>query len=250
MAAWPSGCITRSRSRWWLLPERDASPPAPPRRAKHSVLRALVRYGVLPLAGVLALSLLLGAFMPVASTLMLGRWLSGEMVERQWVPLERFSPGLLRAVVAAEDQRFCAHWGVDFEALKEQIDRDGGPSRGASTVSMQVAKNLYLWPGRSYMRKALEVPLALLLDRLWGKRRVMEIYLNIAEWGEGIFGAEAAARYYFNTSAARLDATQAARLVAALPNPFVREADQRSVHSKRVRERMEGVEELARCVLK
>lgn len=231
------------------MPERPAPAPEKPHRARRPFLRALGRWFVLPLAGFLAVTLLLGAFMPVASTLMLGRWLSGEMVERQWVPLERFSPNLVRAVVAAEDQRFCAHWGVDFEALREEMAREGGPTRGASTVSMQVAKNLYLWPGRSYVRKALEIPLALLLDRVWGKRRVMEVYLNIAEWGEGLFGAEAAARYYFNTPAARLDATQVARLVAALPNPFVREADQRSVHSRRVRERMEGVDGLARCVL-
>lgn len=204
---------------------------------------------MLPVAGVFSLSLLLGAFLPVPSTLMIGRWLSGQGVDRNWVALDQVSPALRRAVVAAEDQRYCQHWGIDLEALFDELSREGGPARGASTVSMQVAKNLYLWPGRSYVRKALEVPIAFALDRLWGKRRVMEVYLNIAEWGDGLFGVEAAARRYYNKRAGSLDATEAARLVAALPNPFVREADQRSPHSKRVRERMDGIEPLARCVL-
>ncbi|MCA0407115.1 MAG: monofunctional biosynthetic peptidoglycan transglycosylase [Proteobacteria bacterium] len=209
----------------------------------------LARYIGLPLAAFLAVSLLLGAFLPVASTLMIGRWVSGQGVDRAWVPLEQMAPALRRAVIASEDQRFCQHWGVDVEALVEVLSQEGGPSRGASTVSMQVAKNLYLWPGRSYVRKALEIPLAFVIDRVWGKRRVMEVYLNVAEWGDGVFGAEAAARRYFRKTANALEATEAARLVAALPNPLEREPDQRSAHSKRVRGRMEGIEPLARCVL-
>lgn len=222
--------------------------PRPPRR-RWRLLRAFGRYVALPLGALLAVSLLLGAFLPVASTLMIGRWVTGQGVERAWVPLDQISPALRRAVVASEDQRYCQHWGVDVEALIEVMGQEGGPSRGASTVSMQVAKNLYLWPGRSYLRKALEIPLAFLLDRVWGKRRVMEVYLNVAEWGDGIYGAEAAARRYFNRRAATLDATEAARLVAALPNPLEREPDQRSPHSRRVRERMGGIDPLARCVL-
>lgn len=227
-----------------------------PAQEKHAgaphrwrILRWLARYVAFPLGAFLAVSLLLGAFLPVASTLMIGRWVTGEGVDRSWVPLERISPALRRAVVASEDQRYCQHWGVDVEALIEVMSQEGGPSRGASTVSMQVAKNIYLWPGRSYVRKALEIPLAFVLDRVWGKRRVMEVYLNVAEWGEGVFGAEAAAQRYFNKRAAALDATEAARLVAALPNPLEREPDQRSPHSRRVRERMGGIDPLARCVL-
>jgi monofunctional glycosyltransferase len=227
--------------------KRDAHAAAPPRRGKWR--RWLLRYLVAPLLGLFALSLLLGLFLPVPSTLMWGRWLTGQGVERVWQPLEQISPALRRAVIAAEDQRYCSHWGVDFDALLDVLNDAGGPARGASTLSMQVAKNLYLWPGRSYLRKALEIPLALVLDRVWGKRRVMEVYLNIAEWGEGIFGAEAAARHYFNASAAKLDGVAAARMVAALPNPRLRDAGERSTTSRRVHERMEGIAPLARCVL-
>lgn len=230
------------------VPRRGAAKPVPaPRR--RAWWRWPLRYVAAPLAGVFALSLLLGFFLPVPSTLMLGRWLTGEGVERVWKPLDRFSPALRRAVIAAEDQRYCRHWGVDFDALRQVMSRDGGPSRGASTLSMQVAKNLYLWPGRSYLRKALEIPLALVLDRVWGKRRVLEVYLNIAEWGDGIFGAEAAAQAHFGASAAALDGVAAARMVAALPNPLVRDASQRSAQSRRIRERMDGIDVLARCVL-
>ncbi len=228
-----------------VAPRRSAQPRAPWwRRALRYFLWRILP----PLAGIFALSLFFGAILPVPSTLMIGRWLTGQGVDRYWVLLDQVSPELRRAVVAAEDQRYCQHWGVDMGALFEQLSRQDGPARGASTVSMQVAKNLYLWPGRSYLRKVLEMPLAFALDRAWGKRRVMEVYLNIAEWGEGLFGVEAAARHYFSKPAAELDATEAARLVAALPNPFLREAGQRSAHSRRVRERMAGIDHLAGCV--
>ncbi len=115
-----------------------------------------------------AASLVLGRFLPVASTLMLGRWVTFQPVSRDWVPLSAISPALARAVIASEDQRFCDHWGVDFVELQAVLDDEGGPGRGASTITMQVAKNVYLWPGRSYIRKGLEIPLALLIDTLWG----------------------------------------------------------------------------------
>ncbi len=190
----------------------------------------------------------LGRFLPMPSTLMLGRWAIGENVTRNWKPLVEISPALVNAVIAAEDQRFCAHWGVDFIALREVLSSEDGPSCGASTITMQVAKNMFLWPGRSVVRKALELPVALVIDLVWGKHRVMEVYLNIAEWGDGIFGAEASARHYFNKSARTLDATEAARMVAALPNPILRAADQPSNTSRRVRQRMNGVEGLTDCV--
>lgn len=163
---------------------------------------------------------------PPVSTLMIGRWLQGRPAERSYVPLSRISPTLPAAVIAAEDARFCQHGGVDWTALTEVIEEseEGGPSRGASTIPMQVAKNLFLWPGRSYLRKALEIPIALLVDLVWTKRRMMEIYLNIAEWGDGVFGAEAAARRHFRKAAADLTRREAALLATSLPNPITRNA--------------------------
>jgi monofunctional glycosyltransferase len=165
-------------------------------------------------------------FVPPVSTLMLGRLLSGQPVERSFVPLERVSPHLIAAVVSSEDARFCEHNGVDWLALQDviaQADEDG-PARGASTIAMQTAKNLFLWPSRSYLRKGLEIPLALLIDLAWPKRRVLEVYLNIAEWGDGIFGVEAAARRIFGKSAAGLTPREAALLATSLPNPLRRDA--------------------------
>ena len=171
-------------------------------------LRAISRWllrVVLLLLAIFAALVALWAFAPPVSTLMLARWVTFRPVERVWTPLERIAPALPLAVIASEDGRFCRHWGVDWGALREVIDAAGedGPSRGASTIPMQSAKNLFLWPSRSALRKGLEIPAALIIDRVWGKRRVMEAYLNIAEWGEGIFGAEAAARRWM-TLAIRL----------------------------------------------
>ena len=172
-------------------------------------------------AGALAVQ---SAIRPV-STLMLARWLTGRPVDRRWVPLAAVSPRLVASVILSEDGQFCREHGVDFGALREVIEeRDGAPSRGASTLTMQLAKNLFLWPGRSYVRKALEIPLAVALDGLWGKRRVLQDYLNVAEWGDGVFGIEAAAQRDFHVSAADLTARQAALLATALPNPILRSA--------------------------
>ncbi len=166
------------------------------------------------------------SFMPPVSTLMLARRALGEEVDRAYVPLEHISMELRKAVVVSEDARFCRHDGVDWEALRGVIDAADadGPARGASTLTMQTAKNLFLWPSRSYFRKALEIPLALLVDAVWPKRRILEVYLNIAEWGDGIFGAEAAARHYFAKSADRIDTREAALLATALPGPRWRNA--------------------------
>jgi monofunctional biosynthetic peptidoglycan transglycosylase len=161
-----------------------------------------------------------------ASTSMLARWAFGEPVDRRYVPLEHISAELRQAVVMSEDARFCRHDGVDWEALRGVIDAADadGPARGASTIPMQTAKNLFLWSSRSYLRKALEIPLALTLDAAWPKRRILEVYLNIAEWGDGIFGAEAAAQHYFSKGADRIDAREAALLATALPSPLRRDA--------------------------
>jgi monofunctional glycosyltransferase len=188
-------------------------------------LRVLFRF----VAGGLALVVLLlvaafawDSLRPPVSTLMLGRWLSGQAVDRRPVPLGAVSPNLVAAVVMSEDGQFCRHHGVDWDSLDAVMHRAGGPSRGASTLTMQTAKNLFLWPGRSYLRKALEIPTALVLDRLWSKRAILQAYLNVAEWGDGVYGAEAAARVHFNKPARDLSRREAALLATALPNPRVR----------------------------
>jgi monofunctional biosynthetic peptidoglycan transglycosylase len=159
------------------------------------------------------------------STLMLSRWLTGQRVERQVVSLERMGPHLPVMAVVAEDGRFCSHWGVDFQEIREALDdAEFGEARGASTITQQAVKNLFLWPGRSYVRKALEMPLAMWFDLILSKRRIMEIYLNIVEWGpDGEFGAQMAARRAFDKPAATLSPREAALLVAALPNPVTRD---------------------------
>ena len=170
----------------------------------------------------LAALMVYDATQPAVSTLMVGRWLRGQPVDRQWTRLSDISPHLVSAVVMSEDGQYCAHDGVDWKQLQDVMDDPDGPSRGASTITMQVARNLFLWNGRSFVRKGLEIPLALLIDALWSKRRVLEVYLNIAEWGDGIFGAQAAARHDFNKPASQLSPREAALMATALPNPFLR----------------------------
>ena len=163
------------------------------------------------------------------STTMLSRWLSGARVERRFVPVARMSPALPLAVIIAEDGRFCSHHGIDLTEIRETIAEadDIDEMRGGSTITQQVAKNLFLWQGRSYVRKALEFPLALWIDLILPKRRILEIYLNIAEWGpNGEFGAEAGARRAFGKSAQSLSPHEAALLAAVLPNPISRNARQ------------------------
>jgi monofunctional biosynthetic peptidoglycan transglycosylase len=164
---------------------------------------------------------------PPISTLMIARVLTFRAVERDYVPLKHISPHLVRAVIAAEDGRFCDHHGVDWQAMRhvvaEAVD-DEGVSGGGSTITMQTTKNLFLWMGLSYVRKPIEMPLATLLDAVWSKRRIMENYLNVAEFGRGIFGAEAAARHYFKKAASNLTAREAALLAAILPSPRKRNA--------------------------
>ncbi len=166
---------------------------------------------------------------PPASTLMLAQRLGGTPIEQRWVPLGRISPNLVQAVILSEDGAFCRHHGVDWRALKEAMgsSRDG-IVRGGSTITMQVVKNLFLWSSRSYVRKAIEIPLAYLVELFWPKRRILEIYLNIAEWGDGVFGAEAAARHHFGKPASQLTPQEAALLAVSLPNPFEREAGLRA----------------------
>ena len=137
---------------------------------------------------------------PVTSVMLLNR-LAGAPIEARWVDLPAISPHLVRAVLMSEDARFCSHRGIDWDGSAERARRRGGRPRGASTITMQTVKNLFLWTGRSWVRKALEAPLALYAELVLSKRRIMEIYLNIAEWGAGIYGAEAAAQHYFGVPA-------------------------------------------------
>lgn len=143
-------------------------------------------------------------------------------VERDWVPLEEIAPVMARSVVAAEDANFCLHWGFDVNAIRAAIDEGG--ARGASTISQQVAKNVFLWQGRSWFRKALETGVTPVIELIWSKRRILEIYLNVAEMDEGVFGIAAASRHYFGVEPDKLSAQQAARLAAVLPNPKERSA--------------------------
>ncbi len=190
------------------------------------VLRAAALVAAVLLLLPYALTPLYLGIRPV-STLMLWRWISGAPAERVWMPLSAMAPALPRSVLAAEDARFCIHRGVDFRELREAIEDAEALSdmRGGSTITQQVAKNLFLWGGRSVVRKALEFPLALWIDLVLPKRRTLEIYLNIAEWGpNGEFGAEAGARRAFNKSARDLGAREAALMAAVLPNPVRRSA--------------------------
>ncbi|WP_309299096.1 monofunctional biosynthetic peptidoglycan transglycosylase [Methylopila turkensis] len=167
------------------------------------------------------------AVVPPVSTLMVARWLTLRPVERVWMPLDQIAATLPRAVVVSEDARFCQHGGVDWAAVRLVLGEggDNGPRRGASTITMQVAKNLFLWQGAPYLRKPLEIVLAQGIELVWSKRRIMEVYLNIAEWGpDGVFGAEAGARRAFRKSARALTAREASVMAAALPNPIVRDA--------------------------
>ncbi len=195
---------------------------------------------------------------PPATILMMQRAAEGQTIRHYPVPLDRISPHVVRAVIAAEDGNFCTHDGFDVEAIQRAMEanqRGGGPIRGGSTISQQTAKNLFLWPERSWVRKGFETYFTALIEFMWPKERIMEAYLNVAEWGDGNFGIEAAARARFGVSAEELTPLQAARLAAVLPNPNRWRADQpgpyvRSRASTLVgRARVVRDEGLAGCVL-
>jgi monofunctional biosynthetic peptidoglycan transglycosylase len=187
---------------------------------------------------------------PPVTVLMLGTWVTGGPVTQSWVPIEQISPNLVKAVIASEDGRYCEHWGVDWIAMAEAWEAG---NRGASTIPMQTSKNLFLGSSRTYLRKALEIPFSYVTSLVWGKRRMMELYLNIAEWGPGIYGAEAAARHHFKTSAAKLSPYQASLLAASLPNPNKRTAGKPGPKTRgqaaRVSRRLPGASDYSACVL-
>lgn len=198
----------------------DRTPPARPLWRRIAILAgSALAFGILFSVGLV----LIYRFLPVPTTmLMMSEGLvEGRPIERHWVPLAGISPNLIRSVIASEDGEFCRHWGFDFKGMEDawKDAQRGGRLRGASTISQQTAKNVFLWSGRSWMRKGLEAWFTLLIEALWPKQRIMEVYLNVIEWGPGVFGAEAAAQQWFGKPAARLSRLEAARLAAILPNP-------------------------------
>lgn len=214
---------------------------------KPSILRRTLKYAgiivLLALALPYILTLIYTVVAPPVSTLQIIRFVQGNPINKTWVPLKNISRHLPVAVLASEDSRFCFHNGVDWNAVQAVVDSALGDNerrlRGASTIQMQTAKNLFLWPGRSYLRKGLEAPLALWIDLVLSKRRIIEIYLNIVEWGPGIYGAEAAARKHFKRSAGKLTRRQSALLAASLPNPIIRTAGRPGPLTRKLASRLE-----------
>ena len=220
-------------------PEPEADLPKPPllRRIRLWLWRGLV--GVAAFYGVL---IVLFSFVPPPINIYQAQeaWRLGG-IEKDWVSWDEIAPVMARSVVAAEDANYCLHWGFDMAAIREAIEEGG--ARGASTLSQQVVKNTFLWHGRSYLRKALEAAITPVIELLWSKQRILEVYLNTAEFAEGVFGVQAAAQHHFGVDAADLSALQAARLAAVLPNPKDRSASQPSNFvRKRTRAILSGAE--------
>lgn len=194
-------------------------------RPKGPVRRLLWRWGWRVVAVILALPpivvLIYGVVPPPITPLMLIRLVEGEGLTKTWVSMDQIAVALPNSVIAAEDNHFCSHSGFDFDALQDAAEGwvDGTSHRGGSTLSQQTAKNILLWPGGSFFRKGIEAYVTVWMEQLWTKRRILEVYLNVAEWGPGIYGAEAAAQAYFGRSAARLTSRQAALMASVLPNP-------------------------------
>jgi monofunctional biosynthetic peptidoglycan transglycosylase len=195
---------------------------------------------------------------PPMTPLMAIRLTQGRGWDYRWRPITSISPALVQAAVAAEDARYCEHHGFDFQAIEKAVkhnERRPGRIRGGSTISQQTAKNVFLWPARSYVRKGLEAYFTVLIEALWGKRRIMEVYLNVVEWGAGIYGAEAAAHRYFGVDAADLSSAQASRLTAILPSPLKWRAAAPGPYVQRRSRRIGGAmgtvreDGLAACVL-
>lgn len=223
------------------------------RRLSTWLLKAVAGAMILSVLWVLAY----GVVPPPGSLLMLLRLAEGHGIEKDWTPLEGISPHLVRAVIASEDTRFCSHSGFDWVELRAAFaeNLEGGRLRGGSTITMQTAKNAFLWPDRTLLRKGAEAWFTLLIETFWPKSRTMEVYLNLAEWGDGVYGAEAAARHWFDRPAERLTARQAALLAAALPSPLASSPGRPSAYLSRragtIGSRMEVVarDGLASCVL-
>ena len=206
------------------------------RRALRTVSRAALLLAALPLV----LLPLYAVADPPVSTVMLWKSLGGAAIGKQWTDLDEISPNLVRAVLASEDARFCEHNGIDWVEMEKAMGDEDGRPRGASTVTMQTVKNLFLWTQRSWIRKGLEFPLALYAELVLSKKRILEIYLNIAELGDGIYGAAAASEHYFGVGPAELSKAQAAQLAAILPAPLARNAAKPSRQTRAAARRIAG----------
>ncbi|MBW1251270.1 MULTISPECIES: monofunctional biosynthetic peptidoglycan transglycosylase [Pantoea] len=198
------------------------------RRIKPLVMRIVLIWVGLWLAGILLFSFVPVPFSAVMAERQIGAWFRGDfsyVSHSDWAGREEISPWMKLAVIASEDQNFPNHWGFDVAAIQSVLDDSDSRMRGASTLSQQTAKNLFLWDGRSWIRKGLEAGLTVGLETVWTKRRILTVYLNIAEFGKGTFGVEAASRRFFNKPASRLTMSEAALLAAVLPNPLRFRAD-------------------------
>jgi monofunctional biosynthetic peptidoglycan transglycosylase len=227
---------------------RKAKDAPPPPRRRRGLLRGVLRWAgrlIGGIAAIYAVLILLFSFVPPPINFyQLGEAARLGGIDKDWVAMEEIAPVMARAVVAAEDANFCAHWGFDMAAIREAIAE--GSNRGASTLSQQVTKNVFLWHGRSWLRKAMEGALTPALELVWSKRRILEVYLNVAEFDEGVFGVQAAAQHYFGVDARELTDVQAARLAAILPDPKNRSASKPSDFvRKRARQILAGAETIA-----
>ena len=220
----PAGKTTRKKTAPKRKPARTRA--AKTQRARRGPLRwagfILLRSTTILILTVVGLVLLFSVINPPTTHTI---WSEGRrlgQVDREWVPIEAVAPVMARSVVAAEDANFCLHWGFDVAAIRAALE--DGSGRGGSTISQQVVKNVFLWQGRSWIRKALEAAITPAVEAVWSKRRIVEVYLNVAEFDEGVFGVEAAARHYFGVGPEALSDVQAARLAAVLPAPKTRSA--------------------------
>jgi monofunctional biosynthetic peptidoglycan transglycosylase len=217
------------------------------------VLVLLLTLALLPIGSVLVHALV----PPPTTLLMVTQAVAGQGLDYRWRSLDEISPRLVEAVIASEDARFCSHDGFDFEAIQKAMDSNarGRRVRGASTISQQTAKNVFLWPGRGWVRKGLEAGYTVLIETVWSKRRIMEVYLNVAEWAPGVYGAEAAARHWYGKGAQDLTTREAARLAAILPSPRRYSASAPGPYVRRRTARVQAAmgtvrnDGLARCVL-
>ncbi|KIC41009.1 peptidoglycan transglycosylase [Ruegeria sp. ANG-S4] len=196
-----------------------------------TIRRWAIRLALCVTAAFLALVLLYSVVNPPVTHTIWSEWRRLGQVDREWVTFDQIAPVMARSAVAAEDANFCLHWGFDVEAIRDALE-DGG-SRGASTISQQVVKNVFLWQGRSWVRKALETTMTPIVEIVWSKKRILEVYLNVAETGQGVFGVEAAAQRYYGISAEKMSPVQAARLAAILPSPRNRSVTDPTARTRR-----------------
>lgn len=231
----------------------DPAPAARPRKRRGRLFFLLL----LILAAVPIVGVLVHAVVPPPMTILMAQQaIKGQGLDYRWRNLDAISPNLVRAVIASEDSTFCSHVGFDFKAIEKALEanKQGGRVRGGSTISQQTAKNVFLWPGRDWVRKGFEAGYTVLIEAVWTKRRIVEVYLNVAEWAPGVYGAEAAARHWFNKSAADLTPREAARLAAILPSPRRYNASSPGPYVRRRAARVQAAarvvasDGLARCV--